>query len=111
MSFGKSETNFDILAAESCQNGRRNAEPPKLPALFPNCMHCRLNWPGNVYVRIRTRAAHIPFLIHKEHPAISQYLAEMLQKIITHTYTSNLIIVITGQEMIHTTSGTLPEVV
>ena len=24
---------------------RRTAEPPKLPALFPKCMHCRLNWP------------------------------------------------------------------
>ena len=25
--------------------GRRTPEPPKLPALFPKCMHCRLNWP------------------------------------------------------------------
>ena len=45
MEFGKSATNFDSPHAESCPNGRRNAEPPKLPALFPNCMHCRLNWP------------------------------------------------------------------
>ena len=45
MQFGKSATNFDIAAAESCPTGRRTAEPPKLPALFPNCMHCRLNWP------------------------------------------------------------------
>ena len=43
--FGKSATNFDIAAAESCPTGRRTAEPPKLPALFPKCMHCRLNWP------------------------------------------------------------------
>ena len=46
MEFSKSATNFDSPHAESCPNGRRNAEPPKLPALFPNCMHCRLNWPG-----------------------------------------------------------------
>ena len=45
MSFGKSATNFDIAAAESCPTGRRTAKPPKLPALFPKCMHCRLNWP------------------------------------------------------------------
>ena len=49
MEFGKSETNFDSPHAESCPNGRRNAEPMKLPALFLNCMHCRLNWPENVY--------------------------------------------------------------
>ena len=45
MKFGKNATNFDSPHAESCPNGRRNAEPPKLLALFPNCMHCRLNWP------------------------------------------------------------------
>ena len=45
MYFGKSATNFDIATAESCPAGRRTAEPPKLPALFPKCMHCRLNWP------------------------------------------------------------------
>ena len=45
MEFGKSATNFDRPHAESCPNGRRNVEPPKLPALFPNCMHCGLNWP------------------------------------------------------------------
>ena len=45
MWFGKSATNFDIAAAESCPTGRRTAEPPKLPALFPKCMHCRRNWP------------------------------------------------------------------
>ena len=46
--FGKSATNFDIPAAESCSNGRRTAEPPKLTALFPKCMHCRLHWPEKV---------------------------------------------------------------
>ena len=45
MEFGKSVTNFDRSHAASCPNSRRNAEPPKSPALFPNCMHCRLNWP------------------------------------------------------------------
>ena len=44
MEFGKSATNFDRPHAESCPNGRRNAEPPKLPALFLSRMHCRLNW-------------------------------------------------------------------
>ena len=34
MEFGKSATNFDIPAAESFPNGRRNAEPTKLPAVF-----------------------------------------------------------------------------
>ena len=45
LKFGKSATNFDSPLAESCPNGRRNDEPPKLPALFPSCMHCRLNCP------------------------------------------------------------------
>ena len=45
MHFGKSAANFDIAAAESYQTGRRTDETPKLPALFPKCMHCRLNWP------------------------------------------------------------------
>ena len=45
MEFSKSATNFDSPHAESCPNGRRNTEPPKLLALFPNCMHCRLTWP------------------------------------------------------------------
>ena len=36
---------FDSLHTESCPSGRRNTEPPKLTALFPNCMHRRLNWP------------------------------------------------------------------
>ena len=37
--FGINATNFDSSHDESFPNGRRNAEPPKLPALFPNCMH------------------------------------------------------------------------
>ena len=45
MEFGKSATNFDVVAAESCLTGCRTAEPPKLPVLYPKCMHCRLNWP------------------------------------------------------------------
>ena len=45
MEFGKSATNFDSSHAEACPNGSRNAESPKLPALFPNCMHCRLTSP------------------------------------------------------------------
>ena len=45
MQFGKRATNFDIATAESCPTGRRTAETPKLPALFPKCMHCRPNWP------------------------------------------------------------------
>ena len=45
MHFGKSAANFDIAAAESYPTGRRTDETPKLPALFPKCMHCRLNWP------------------------------------------------------------------
>ena len=40
MEFGKSVTKLDRPHAESCPNVRRNADPPKLPALFPNCM-CR----------------------------------------------------------------------
>ena len=43
MEFGESSTNFDSPPSESGPNGRRNAGPPKLPALFPNCMHYRLN--------------------------------------------------------------------
>ena len=43
-----SATNFGNPPAQSCPNGRQNAQPPKLPALFPNCMHCRLNWPERV---------------------------------------------------------------
>ena len=50
MEFGKNATDFNSSTAESCPNGRRNAEPPKLTALFSNCMHCRLNWPKNVYM-------------------------------------------------------------
>ena len=53
MEFGKNATNFDTPPAESCPNGRRNAEPPKLPALFLNYMHWRLNWPEKV-VHTRT---------------------------------------------------------
>ena len=34
MEFGKSATNFDSPPAESCPNGRQNAELPKLSALF-----------------------------------------------------------------------------
>ena len=45
MHFGKSAANFGIAAAESYPTGRRTDEMPKLPALFPKCMHCRLNWP------------------------------------------------------------------
>ena len=45
MHFGKSAANFDIAAAESYPTGRRTDGTPKLPALFPKCMHCRLNWP------------------------------------------------------------------
>ena len=45
MKFGKSATNFDIPAAESCPNGRRPAEMPKLHPLLPKCMHCSLNRP------------------------------------------------------------------
>ena len=45
MEFGKSAANFDSPPAESFPNGRRNAEPPKLHTLLPNCTHCRLNWP------------------------------------------------------------------
>ena len=45
MEFGQSATKFDSPHAESCPNDRRNAEASKLPALFPNCMHCRLDWP------------------------------------------------------------------
>ena len=52
MEFGKSATNFDSPHAESCPNGRRNAEPPKLPALFPNSMHCCLNWPEKGVVTV-----------------------------------------------------------
>ena len=52
MGFGKSATNFEIPAAESCPNGRRTAEPPKLPALLPRYMHCRLNWPEKVLVLV-----------------------------------------------------------
>ena len=29
------------------------AEPPKLPALFPKCMHCRLNWPEKGVVMLQ----------------------------------------------------------
>ena len=51
MEFGKSATNFDSPHAESCPNGPQKAEPPKLPALFSNCMYCRLNWPEKgIYV-------------------------------------------------------------
>ena len=42
MEFGKNATNFDSPHAEIRIIPER---PPKLPALFPNCMHCRLNWP------------------------------------------------------------------
>ena len=42
MKFGKSATNFDSPPAESCPNGRRNSE---IICTFPNCVHCRLNWP------------------------------------------------------------------
>ena len=63
MHFGKSAANFDIAAAESYPTGRRTDETPKLPALFPKCMHCRLNWPekgvctptvgvGTTYMRV-----------------------------------------------------------
>ena len=45
MQFCTSATDFDIAAAESCPTGHRSADPPKLPALFPKCMHYRLNWP------------------------------------------------------------------
>ena len=52
MHFGKSAANFDIAAAESYPTGRRTDKTPKLPALFPKCMHCRLNWPEKgVYAR------------------------------------------------------------
>ena len=57
MELGKSATNFDRPHAESCTTGRRNAEPPKLPALFPNCMHCRLNWPEKDVVPLTHRSA------------------------------------------------------
>ena len=48
MKFGKSATNFDIAAAESCPTGRRNAEPPKLPALFP-CLYNYMELPASRY--------------------------------------------------------------
>ena len=52
MEFGKSTTKFDRPHAESCPNVRRNADPPKLPALFPTCMHYRLNWPEKGVYRL-----------------------------------------------------------
>ena len=54
MYFGKSATNFGIAAAESRRTGHRSADSPKLPALFPKCMHCRLNWPEKVYFLVPT---------------------------------------------------------
>ena len=62
MESGKSATNFDSPAAKSCPNGCRNAETSKLPALFAKCMHCRLNWPENVYSSVHCPCQSIQFL-------------------------------------------------
>ena len=35
-----------ISTVRPLNHARTAAEPPKLPALFPNCMQCRPNWPG-----------------------------------------------------------------
>ena len=71
MEFGKSATNFDIPAAESCPNGRRTTVPPKLPALFPKCMNCHLNWPekGVVSLPFRLLSRSSPVSLSRPRPS------------------------------------------
>ena len=49
-----------LRSAESYPTGCRTAERPKLPALFPKCMHSRLNWPEK---RFRYRYHRLPPVI------------------------------------------------
>ena len=40
------------------------AEPPKLPALFPKCMHCRLNWPEKgVFILTTSKICTVAILV------------------------------------------------
>ena len=72
MEFGKSATKFDRPHAESCPNVRRNADPPKLPTLFPNCMHYRLNWPE--------KGVHNPHDLMELFPMPQGYTVELLYR-------------------------------
>ena len=59
----KSANNFDSPEAESCSNGRRNAELPKLPALFPNCISLPPKLAGKrcIYTDFEVGARHGPY--------------------------------------------------